>query len=225
VAGEVSRAPVAPRSTHPAGGRVGHEPARGQEHRGARALPRSPPARRSRSNQGCVPLVARALERIAENEGRRPAGPQVGRRGVGMPTGASCRPCVRIGHDSRCTGVRVHLAQPASVRPPDLRRIRSRRHSQKSVRALPPVAEPESLTPHPRPVSHQHSPPPGRIGDCAIDQGAAKIMAADLDGTPMAGLVVHASRRQQVRGPYPARGLLAGGRERQQRAEMPEFGA
>jgi hypothetical protein len=33
--------------------------------------------------------------------------------------------------------------------------------------------------------------------------GAAKIMAADLDGTPTAGLVVHALRRHQLLGPHP----------------------
>jgi hypothetical protein len=35
-------------------------------------------------------------------------------------------------------------------------------------------------------------------------RGAAKIMAADLDGTLTAGLVVHASQRHQLLGPHPA---------------------
>jgi hypothetical protein len=76
-------------------------------------------------------VVARALDRIAENEVGVLEGPQVGRRGVGMPTG------VRIGPDGRCTGVRVHLTQPASVRPRDLRRIGSRCHSQNGVQVYP----------------------------------------------------------------------------------------
>jgi hypothetical protein len=92
-------------------------------------------------------VVLRPPERIAQGDIGLLEGLQVGRRVVSTRPGAV--PRVRAGAIGRCARVRVHLAQPAPIRPSDLGGIRAWCHTQERVQVNPGA-----------PTAIAHSTPP-----------------------------------------------------------------